>query len=64
MIKHMGKVTKPKDPKTSPLMEVKALAKIPKYDLSTMLSQASEGLSPYLSHELVFNSCVRGGSWL
>jgi hypothetical protein len=45
----MGRVTKLEASKAPPLMEVRELTKPPKYDLSTMLSQALEGLSPWLS---------------
>jgi hypothetical protein len=44
----MGRVKNPKTSKVVPLREVWALRKHPKYDLSTMLDQASEGLSPWL----------------
>jgi hypothetical protein len=42
----MGRVTKPEALKEPLLTEVKAQMKPPKYDLSTMLSQDLEGLSP------------------
>jgi hypothetical protein len=45
----MGKVTNLEASKALPLTKVRALMKIPKYDLSTVFSQASKGLSPQLS---------------
>jgi hypothetical protein len=45
-IERMGRVKNLEASKEPPLREVWALMKPPKYDLSTMLGQASEGLSP------------------
>jgi hypothetical protein len=45
----MGRVKNPEASKVSPLIEIMALEKPPKYYLYNMLSQALEGLSPRLS---------------
>jgi hypothetical protein len=60
----MGRVTKIESSKSPPLREVWVLTKPPIYDLSTMLGQSLEGLSPYgsSSHDLVLGSYVRGVS--
>jgi hypothetical protein len=42
----MGRITNLEALKTSPLKEVWAPTKPPKYDLSSTLSQASKGVSP------------------
>jgi hypothetical protein len=58
----MGRVKNLEALKSPPLREVWALSETPKYDLSTMLVKLQRGyLLDSSLHDLMFNSCVRGG---